>query len=137
MKVLVPQSCPTLAHPLPTPWTVAHQASLSMGFSRQQLWSGLPFPSPGDLPDPGIKPVLQADSLLSEPPGKQFVECDTNSPARPGDLAPSWVSLDLPLYEKELSPRLGIFLWAEDNAVTSLKCNHNLICSSEVSPRSP
>ena len=41
-----------------TPWTVAHQASLSMGFSRQESWSGLSFPSPGDLPDPGIKPSL-------------------------------------------------------------------------------
>ena len=56
-----------------TPWIVAYQASLSMGFSRQEYWSGLPFPSPGDLPDPGIKPrspALQADSLPSEPPGK-------------------------------------------------------------------
>ena len=40
-----------------TPWTVACQAPLSMGFSRQEYWSGLPFPSPGDLPDPGIKPA--------------------------------------------------------------------------------
>ena len=39
-----------------TPWTVAYQAPLSMGFSRQEYWSGLPFPSPGDLPNPGIKP---------------------------------------------------------------------------------
>ena len=56
-----------------TPWTVAYQASLSMGFSRQEYWSGLPFPSPGDLPDPGIEPrspTLQADALPSEPPGK-------------------------------------------------------------------
>ena len=56
-----------------TPWTVAHQAPLSMKFSRQEYWSGLSFPSPGDLPDPGIKPrspALEADSLLSEPPGK-------------------------------------------------------------------
>ena len=56
-----------------TPWTVARQAPLSMEFSRQEYWSGLPFPSPGDLPDPGIKPgcpALQADSLPSEPPGK-------------------------------------------------------------------
>ena len=56
-----------------TLWTVALQAPLSMGFSRQEYWSGLPFPSPGDLPDPRIKlrsPVLQADSLPSEPPGK-------------------------------------------------------------------
>ena len=56
-----------------SPWTIAYQASLSMEFSRQVYWSGLPFPFPGDLSDPGIKqrsPVLQADSLPSEPPGK-------------------------------------------------------------------
>ena len=59
-----------------TPWTVAHQASPSMGFSRQEYWSGLPFPSPGDLPDPGIEPrspALEADTLTSEPPGKTVV----------------------------------------------------------------
>ena len=52
-----------------TPWTVAYQAPLPMGFSRQKYWSGLPFPSPGDLPNPGIKsgsPALQADALQSE-----------------------------------------------------------------------
>ena len=64
-----------------TPWTVAYQAPPSVayqappsvGFSRQEYWSGLPFPSPGDLPDPGIEPkspALQADALSSEPPGK-------------------------------------------------------------------
>ena len=56
-----------------TAWTVAHQAPLSMEFSRQQHWSGLPLSSPGDLPNPGIKPrspALQADSLPSEPPRK-------------------------------------------------------------------
>ena len=56
-----------------TPWTVAYQASPSMGFSRQEYWSGLPFPSPGDPPDPGIKPrspTLEADALTSEPTGK-------------------------------------------------------------------
>ena len=56
-----------------TPWTVAHQACPSVGFSRQESWSGLPSPPPGDLPNPGIEPrtlALQADSLLSEPPGK-------------------------------------------------------------------
>ena len=49
-----------------TPWTVARQASLSVGFSRQGYWSGLPFPSPGDLPDPGVEPgspALQAEAL--------------------------------------------------------------------------
>ena len=59
-----------------TPWTVAHQAYPSMGFSRQEYQSGLPFPSPGDLPDPGIKPrspALQADALTSEPSGKPSI----------------------------------------------------------------
>ena len=54
---------------LVTPWTVAYQSPLSMGFSRQECWSGSPFPSPGDLPDPGTKPgspALQADALPSE-----------------------------------------------------------------------
>ena len=57
-------------------WTVAHQAPLSLEFSRQEYWSGLPFPSPGDRPDPGTEPgspALQADSLPSEPPGKPLV----------------------------------------------------------------
>ena len=57
---------------LVTIWTVAHQASLSTGFPRQEYWSGLPFPSPGDLPHPGTEPgstILQADFLLTEPPG--------------------------------------------------------------------
>ena len=56
-----------------TPWTAACQAPLSMGVSRQEYWSGLPFPSPGHLPNPGIEPgspALQADALSSEPPGK-------------------------------------------------------------------
>ena len=72
--------------PFATLWTVAHQVPPSMGFSRQEYWSGLPFPSPGDLPDPGNKPgsacnagdpgnkpgspALQADALPSESPGK-------------------------------------------------------------------
>ena len=54
-----------------TQWTIGLQGS--MGFSRQEYWSGQPFPSPGDLPDPGVKPgspALQADSLLSDPPGQ-------------------------------------------------------------------
>ena len=62
---LVARSCPTLM----TPCTVAHQVPQSMGFSRQEYWSGLPFPPPGALPDPGIKPgspALQADSLPTE-----------------------------------------------------------------------
>ena len=65
---LVLKSCPTLA----TPWTIAYQAPLSMGFSRQEYWHRLPFPSPGDLPDPGLEmwtPALQADSLPTKLPG--------------------------------------------------------------------
>ena len=63
-----------------TPWNVAYQAPLSMGFSRQECWSGLPFPSPGDLPNPGINPrspALQADALPSEPwiPPKKDTPC--------------------------------------------------------------
>ena len=62
-----------------TPWTVAHLALLSVGFSRQEYWSGLPFPSPGDLPDPEIElwsPALRADYLPSESPGKDNGMCD-------------------------------------------------------------
>ena len=65
-----------------TLWTVAYQAPLSVGFSRQEYWSGLPFPSPGDLPNPGVEPgspALQADALSSEPPG--------NKPKRKGDTS--------------------------------------------------
>ena len=63
----VAQSCPTLCDP----WTVAHQAPPSMGFCKQEYWSGFPFLSPGDLPDPGIKPespTLKAHALTSAPP---------------------------------------------------------------------
>ena len=59
-----------------TPWTVGHQGPLSMGFPGQEYWSGLLFPSPGDLPDSGVEPrspALQSDSLLSEPPGKPMI----------------------------------------------------------------
>ena len=60
-----------------TPWIVARQAPLSLGFSRQEYWSGLPCPLSGDLPNPGIdpgSPALQVGSLLSEPPGKPKME---------------------------------------------------------------
>ena len=86
--VLVAQSCQLFV----TSWTVAHQTPLSVEFSRQEYWSGLLFPSPGDLPDSGIEPgslALQADSLLSEPPRKPHMclsvlvivqMCGTNVP---------------------------------------------------------
>ena len=68
-----------------TPWTIAHQAPLFVGFSRQEYWSELPFHSPGDLPNQGLKlrsPALQADSLLSEPLGKppKFIQLSSVQP---------------------------------------------------------
>ena len=72
---LVPKWYPTFV----TPWTVAHQASLSMEFSRQEYWSSLPFPSPWDLPDPGIElpslvsPALAGRFFTAESPGKKFL----------------------------------------------------------------
>ena len=71
------------------PWTAACQAPPSMGFSRQEYWSGLPFPSPGDLPDPGIKPMAPALAgrfFNTEPPGKPIVsseEIQFNPPHQP------------------------------------------------------
>ena len=71
---LVAKSCPTIA----TPWIIAFQALLSMELSRQECWSGLPFPSSGDLPDPGIKlespvsPAFQVDTLLLSHLGKMW-----------------------------------------------------------------
>ena len=78
-----------------TSWTVAHQVSLSMGFSRQEYWSGLPLPSPGYLPDPRIEPkspALQADSLLLESLGKPPALADTSANS---DLV-SWRFSDQP-----------------------------------------
>ena len=72
MCISVTQSCLTLCDLLDY---IAHQAPLSMGFSRKEYWSGFPFPSPGDLPDPQIEPrsiALQADSLPTELPGKSM-----------------------------------------------------------------
>ena len=85
---LVPKSCRTLA----TPWTVACQAPLFMGFSRQEYWSGLPFPSPGDLPGPRIEPrspALQADSWPTELQGKTLMPPPTPQGATIlGDIFP-------------------------------------------------
>ena len=78
---LVAQSCPTLA----TPWTVAHQAPLFTEFSRQEYWNGLPFPSPGNLPDAGIEPVSTVSDVLAGgfltaiPPGKPQIRCSVMS----------------------------------------------------------
>ena len=66
-----------------TPWTAAYQVPLSMGFSRQEYWSGLPFTSPGDLPNPGIEsvfPALQTDTLPSKPPGGESNQTSNHTP---------------------------------------------------------
>ena len=76
-----------------TSCTVAHQAPLSMGFSRQEYWSGLPFPSRGDLPDPGIEsvsPALQADDLPTERPGKPQHFFSQTPKIIPGQSSASW-----------------------------------------------
>ena len=117
-----------------TVWPVAHQAPLSMGFSRQEYWSGLPFPSPGDLADPGIEPgspALQADSLLSEPPGKPTVgHCVylitvciwiSNSCTQ----AIVWESLTLNqcmASNRKASPRSGLVTVESGNVAVSLLC---------------
>ena len=76
-----------------TPWTGAHQSPLSMGFSRPEYWSWWPFPSPGDFPNPGIKPgspALPADSLPSKPPGKPRLSANHTSFLEGGLCGPSW-----------------------------------------------
>ena len=65
-----------MSNSLVTPWTITHQAPLSMRFSRQEYWSGLPFPPPGDLPDPEtelISPTLAGELFTIEPPGKSML----------------------------------------------------------------
>ena len=77
-EVTLPTKLLSLVQLFVIPWTAAYQAPLSMEFSRQEYWSGLPFPSPGDLPDPGIEPgspASQADALPSEPPEEPQVLC--------------------------------------------------------------
>ena len=79
MAACISQGYAVLSHPghvrlFVTPWTIAHQAPPSVGFSKQEYWSGLPFPSPGDLPDPGIKPESPTDSNLDIlTPGSVFL----------------------------------------------------------------
>ena len=88
-----------------TPWTVAHQAPQSMEFSRQDYWSGLPFPSPADLPNPGIKPgspAQQVDALPSEPPGKP-----QNKKGHYEDLPENPI---LRLHPKEISQKFNYFI---------------------------
>ena len=102
---------------LRVPWTGVYQASLSMGFSRQEYWSGLPFPSPWDLSDPAIKPrspEWQADALPSEPPGKP-IHMLTNWLILNSDLIPNAV----PLY-REWGVCVGVGGWENSASV----CHH-------------
>ena len=93
-----------------TPWTVAYQAPPSMGFSKQECWSGLPFPSSGDLPDPGIKPgspALQADTLPSEPQGHH-----PNLMGFPGGTSGKEPACQCRRHKKlGFDPRVGKILW--------------------------
>ena len=76
-----------------TPWTVTYRAPPSMGFSRQEYWSGLPFPSPGDFPNPGIEPpssALEAEALTSEPPWDLTLTVE-NLPAMQENWVWSWL----------------------------------------------
>ena len=101
-----------------TPWTVARQAPLSMEFSRQECWSGLTLPSPGNLPDPGIKcrPALQVNSLPSEPPGK---------PWKPLIRLSYWTPLGIRrkkwCFDKCLSRRIILLQWVDDLKKQKLK----------------
>ena len=103
-----------------TLWTVAHKAPLSVGFSRQEYWSGQPFPSPGDLPHPGIEPrspALQEDSLLTKPPGKPpIIRRRTQTGKRTGDYTKA--ALDSQMLP---SPEPGA---ATDHTAT-LQCNQD------------
>ena len=98
-----------------TPWTAAHQALLSMGFSRQEYWSGLLCPPPGDLPNPGIEPwspALQADALPWEPSGNRL----TNSTIH--FLEQVWIPIDI---------YVNIYCGSYRNFVANVFVTHTLI----------
>ena len=83
--------CSVVSDSFVTPWTVTHQAPPSLGFSRQEYWSGLPFPSPGDLANPGIEPrspALQADALTSEPPRMELFKNHSRNKFRKTECQP-------------------------------------------------
>ena len=125
----VAQSCPTLCDP----WTVAHQAPPSMGFSRQEYWSGLPFPSPGDLPDPGIEPrspTLQAEiqSLRKPPIVTQNFRCKYYRQrfwGRKGDRRVDGKNFSLCC--RPLSPKCDVALSFLSWAVSVLPCSWPLL----------
>ena len=91
-----------------TPWTVAHQAPLFTGFPRQEYWSGLPFPPPEDLPNPGIKPESCVSCIYPEPPGKAFMKnnCFQKNVGDAGSI-PGWKD---PL-KKEMAIQSSFLAW--------------------------
>ena len=102
-----------------TPWTVACKASLSMGFPRQESWSGLPRPPPGDLPDQGVKPkssALQVVSLPTEPPGKP--PCGRSMVSQPLDHQESPSSPSILFFICQTSIKMG---WTRSNVTSSVK----------------
>jgi hypothetical protein len=99
--------------PFATPWTVVDQAPLRIGFSRQEYWSGLPFPSPGDLRDPGIEPgspTLQADALPSKPPGREGTQLHL--------LTENWIKYLLRLEEVQVGIKTGEISITSDMQMT-------------------
>ena len=132
MSTVVLYCTQSLSHVLlfATPWTVACQAPLSMKFSRQGYWSGLPCPPPGDLPNPGIKPrspALQADSSPSEPPGKpKNTRVGSLSLLQGGSQESNWDLLHCRWILYQLSyQRSPGFIEGNANTVHSLTC---LLC---------
>ena len=117
--------CSVLSDSFATPRTIAHEVPLSMEFSRQEYCSGLPLPSPGDLPDPGIEsgfPVLQADSLLTEPPGKtQHSQINLKSKTKPWVL--EHLGLLVSIYGK-LHDSSAISLYPENVILNTGSCRN-------------
>ena len=107
-----------------TPWTVAHQAPLSMGFLRQNYWSGWPFPSPGNLPNPGTEPgssAFQADSSPSWPPGNPQL-----SWVGPNQDTATTVFIIILLVICQIKNKSSTYTWNQYNAINQLYVNKNL-----------
>ena len=117
-------ACFSCVRPFVTSWTVVHQAPLSMGFSRQEYWSGVPCPPPGDLPDPGLNPGLfhllhwQADSLPLASPGKPKRELPGRN-ARFGSFR-VFTEHSSPQLTWDLSVRIAFLLHRKPTSTTAL-----------------
>ena len=117
---------------LATPWTIAHQAPLSMGFSRQEYWSRLPWPSPRDLSDPGIKPgspALQADALPSEPSRKPPLHVKYGGKEHLCGIRETWVQSLTLLWKSCYSSLHSPINWTQ--YVTHILFEKQCICGSD------